>query len=50
MSIMNYKFEPELTPQEPSHGFRQRSAIHDLSDGQSELTTHSGLQFGADPM
>lgn len=50
MNIKVHKLEPELRPQDPSHGFRQRSAIHDLSDGQSELTTHSGLQFGGDPM
>lgn len=42
-------FLPELKPHDPSHGLRQRSAIHDLSDGQSELTTHSGLQFGGAP-
>lgn len=43
------KFLPELKPHEPSHGFRHFSAIQDLSDAQSELTIHSGRQFGGEP-
>lgn len=36
-------------PQEPSHGFRHFSASQARSLGQSEWTTHSGLQYGGEP-
>lgn len=51
----NFRFQflnlnlPELKPQEPSHGFLHRSAMHALSDAQSEFTTHSGRQLGGEP-
>lgn len=37
-------------PQTPSHGFLQRWLMHDLSRAHSELTKHSGRQFGGAPI
>lgn len=36
-------------PQDPSQGFLHFSEIHARSLGQSECTTHSGLQKGGEP-
>ena len=36
--------------QDPGHGSTQRWLIQALVDGQSELTIHSGRQFGAVPI
>jgi hypothetical protein len=37
-------------PQDPGHGSRHFSLMHAWLLGQSELITHSGLQFGGIPM
>ena len=37
-------------PQRPGHGSWHFLFMHALSDGQSELTTHSGLQLGGEPI
>lgn len=39
-----------LKPQEPGHGSLHFSVIQAIVDGQSVLTTHSGLQLGGEPM
>ena len=39
-----------FTPHKPGHGSWHLRLIQALSDGQSELTVHSGLQFGGEPI
>lgn len=39
-----------IIPQEPGHGSRHFSVIQALLLGHSELTRHSGRQFGGAPM
>ena len=39
-----------LTPQRPGQGSWHLRLMHALSEGQSELTTHSGRQLGGDPI
>lgn len=38
------------TPQVPAQGLAHLNLWHALFGGHSELTTHSGLQFGGDPV
>lgn len=39
-----------MTPQRPGHGSWHFLLIQALLEGQSEFTTHSGRQFGGDPI
>lgn len=39
-----------LTPQAPEQGLAHLNLWHARFDGHSELTTHSGLQFGGEPV
>lgn len=39
-----------MKPQEPGQGSLHFSVIQAMVEGQSVLTTHSGLQLGGDPM
>ena len=39
-----------FTPHKPGHGSWHLRLIQALSEGQSELTVHSGLQFGGEPI